>query len=30
LRPFLDHYLKDGAPADNVAPVIAFETGTNA
>jgi putative CocE/NonD family hydrolase len=29
LRPFLDHYLKDGAPADNVAPVIAFETGTN-
>jgi hypothetical protein len=30
LRPFLDRYLKDGAPADNVAPVIAFETGTNA
>jgi putative CocE/NonD family hydrolase len=30
LRPFLDHYLKDGAAADNVAPVIAFETGTNA
>jgi len=30
LRPFLEHYLKDGAPADNVAPVIAFETGTNA
>jgi putative CocE/NonD family hydrolase len=30
LRPFLDHYLKDGAPADNVAPVMAFETGTNA
>jgi len=30
LRPFLDHYLKDGAPGDNVAPVIAFETGTNA
>ena len=30
LRPFLDHYLKDGAPVDNVAPVIAFETGTNA
>ena len=30
LRPFLDRYLKDGVPADNVAPVIAFETGTNA
>jgi putative CocE/NonD family hydrolase len=30
LRPFLDHYLKDGAPAANVAPVTAFETGTNA
>jgi putative CocE/NonD family hydrolase len=30
LRPFLDHYLKDGASADNVAPVMAFETGTNA
>ena len=30
LRPFLDRYLKDGAPADHVAPVIAFETGTNA
>jgi putative CocE/NonD family hydrolase len=29
LRPFLDHYLKDGAPAANVAPVSAFETGTN-
>ena len=29
LRPFLDHYLKDGAPAANVAPVTAFETGTN-
>jgi putative CocE/NonD family hydrolase len=30
LRPFLDHYLKDDAPAANVAPVTAFETGTNA
>jgi putative CocE/NonD family hydrolase len=29
LRPFLDHYLKDGAPKMNVAPVTAFETGTN-
>jgi hypothetical protein len=29
LRPFLDHYLKDDAPAANVAPVTAFETGTN-
>ncbi len=29
LRPFLDHYLKDGAPAMDVAPVTAFETGTN-
>jgi len=29
LRPFLDHYLKDGAPPMNVAPVTAFETGTN-
>jgi uncharacterized protein len=29
LRPFLDHYLKDEAPAMNVAPVTAFETGTN-
>jgi putative CocE/NonD family hydrolase len=28
LRPFLDHYLKDGPKAD-VAPVMAFETGTN-
>ena len=27
LRPFLDHYLKDGAPKLNVAPVTAFETG---
>jgi putative CocE/NonD family hydrolase len=29
LRPFLDHFLKDGAPAMDVAPVTAFETGTN-
>ncbi|HEV7814584.1 MAG TPA: CocE/NonD family hydrolase [Janthinobacterium sp.] len=29
LRPFLDHYLKDEAPASNLAPVSAFETGTN-
>ena len=29
LGPFLAHYLKDGAPAVDVAPVNAFETGTN-
>ena len=29
LRPFLDHYLKDDAPKMDVAPVSAFETGTN-
>jgi putative CocE/NonD family hydrolase len=29
LLPFLDHYLKDNAPAMDVAPVTAFETGTN-
>ncbi len=29
LRPFLDQYLKDGAPKANVAPVSAFETGAN-
>lgn len=29
LRPFLDHYLKDGAPQADVSPVTAFETGTN-
>jgi uncharacterized protein len=29
LRPFLDHYLKDDAPALDIAPVTAFETGTN-
>jgi hypothetical protein len=30
LRPFLDRYLKDGAPSADVPPVAAFETGTNA
>jgi putative CocE/NonD family hydrolase len=30
LRPFLAQYLKDGAPKAEVAPVTAFETGTNA
>jgi uncharacterized protein len=30
LRPFLDQYLKDGAPKADVPPVFAFETGTNA
>jgi len=29
LRPFLDRYLQDGAPKADVAPVTAFETGTN-
>ncbi|MDT7604856.1 MAG: uncharacterized protein QOF61_2853 [Acidobacteriota bacterium] len=29
LRPFLDHYLKTDAPKMDVAPVNAFETGTN-
>jgi hypothetical protein len=29
LRPFLDQYLKDGASKADVAPVMAFETGTN-
>jgi len=29
LRPFLDHYLKDDAPPSGVAPVNAYETGTN-
>jgi putative CocE/NonD family hydrolase len=29
LRPFLDRYLKDGAPNADIAPVTAFETGTN-
>jgi len=30
LAPFLAQHLKDGAPPANVAPVTAFETGTNA
>ena len=29
LRPFLDQYLKDGAPKADIPPVAAFETGTN-
>jgi putative CocE/NonD family hydrolase len=29
LRPFLDQYLKDGAPKADIAPVTAFETGTD-
>ena len=29
LRPFLDHFLKDDAPANPLAPVTTFETGTN-
>ena len=29
LRPFLAHYLKDDAPAADVAAVTAFESGTN-
>ncbi len=29
LRPFLDQYLKEGAPKADVPPVTAFETGTN-
>jgi putative CocE/NonD family hydrolase len=29
LLPFLDQYLKDGAPKSDLAPVTAFETGTN-
>jgi hypothetical protein len=29
LRPFLDHFLKDEAPPLGIAPVNAFETGTN-
>ncbi|MFL6229699.1 MAG: CocE/NonD family hydrolase [Pyrinomonadaceae bacterium] len=29
LRPFLDHYLKTDQPKMDVAPVNAFETGTN-
>jgi len=30
LRPFLDQYLKNGAPKANVSPVTIYETGTNA
>jgi uncharacterized protein len=30
LKPFLDRYLKDDAAAPAIAPVTAFETGTNA
>ena len=29
LEPFLAQYLKDGAPKADIAPVTAFETGTN-
>jgi putative CocE/NonD family hydrolase len=29
LAPFLAHYLKDDAPKSDIAPVTAFETGTN-
>ncbi len=29
LKPFLDHYLQDAAPPLDIAPVTAFETGTN-
>ena len=29
LRPFLDQYLKDGAPKSGVSPVTAWETGGN-
>jgi hypothetical protein len=29
LRPFLDQYLKEGAPKADIAPVTAYETGTN-
>jgi hypothetical protein len=29
LRPFLDHYLKDDAPAAGISPVVIYETGTN-
>jgi putative CocE/NonD family hydrolase len=30
LQPFLDQYLKEGAPKANTAPVLAYETGSNA
>jgi uncharacterized protein len=29
LQPFLDQYLKQGAPKANTPPVLAYETGTN-
>ena len=29
LRPYLAHYLKDDAPSADIAPVTAFQTGTN-
>ncbi|HEV2116965.1 MAG TPA: CocE/NonD family hydrolase [Terriglobales bacterium] len=29
LRPFLDQHLKDSAPKADIAPVMAYETGTN-
>jgi uncharacterized protein len=29
VRPFFDHFLKDDAPPLTIAPVTAFETGTN-
>ena len=29
LQPFLDQYLKDGAPKANTPPVLAYETGTD-
>ena len=29
LRPFLDRYLKDETPKEEIAPVVAFDTGTN-
>ena len=29
LRPFLDYYLKEGAPKPDLPPVLAFETGEN-
>jgi len=29
LRPFLAQFLKDGAPRADIAPVVAYETGTN-
>jgi putative CocE/NonD family hydrolase len=29
LRPFLDQYLKEGAPKSEAPPVLAFETGTH-